>query len=34
MLSRTVQAAQKPEKSKVFCFFSPEKKTFLLFSSP
>ena len=28
-LSRTFQAAQIPEKSKVFCFFSSEKKTFL-----
>jgi len=30
-LSRTFQAAQTPEKSKVFCFFSSEKKTFLPF---
>jgi hypothetical protein len=27
MLSRTFQAAQTPEKSKVFCFFSSEKVT-------
>jgi hypothetical protein len=30
-LSRTVQAAQTPEKSKAFCFFFSEKKTFLAF---
>jgi hypothetical protein len=29
MLSRTFQAAQTPEKSKVFCFFSSEKKALL-----
>jgi hypothetical protein len=33
MLSRTFQAAQTPEKSNVFCFFSSEKKTFLPRSS-
>jgi hypothetical protein len=30
-LSRHSQAAQTPEFAKVFCFFSSEKKTFLLF---
>jgi hypothetical protein len=29
MLSRIFQAAQTPEKSKVFCFFSSEKKALL-----
>jgi hypothetical protein len=29
MLSRIFGAAQTSEKSKVFCFFSSEKKTFL-----
>jgi hypothetical protein len=31
MLSRTFQVAQTSEKSKVFCFFSSEKKTFPFF---
>jgi len=30
VLSRIVQAAQTPEFAKVFCFFSSEKKAFLL----
>jgi hypothetical protein len=30
MLSQTFQAAQTPKKLKVFCFFSSEKKTFLI----
>jgi hypothetical protein len=35
MLSRFSQAAQTPEFAKVFCFFSSEKKAFLLaFSFP
>jgi hypothetical protein len=29
VLSRTSQAAPTPEREKVFCFFSSEKKTFL-----
>jgi hypothetical protein len=34
MLSRTLQAAQTPEFAKVSCYFSSEKKTFLLLLLP
>jgi hypothetical protein len=34
MQSRTFQRAQTPELTKVFCFFSSEKKAFLIPASP